>query len=85
MLDSQVYWAGPILGGIVAGLLYELVFASDASMTKARQFLLTTDHRRAPSSETTVSVHAETTDIEMQLAASDEKRRLKVVEAEASI
>ena len=36
----QVYWIGPILGGIIAGLLYEYVFAANASMSKIMEFLL---------------------------------------------
>lgn len=31
---------GPILGGVVAGLLYEYVFAENASINKAMEFLL---------------------------------------------
>lgn len=40
----QVYWVGPILGGIIAGLLYDNVFASNASLSKARGFLLSSDY-----------------------------------------
>ncbi|KAL5022665.1 hypothetical protein ScPMuIL_001820 [Solemya velum] len=42
--DHWVYWVGPILGGIIAGLLYDNVFASNASLSKARGFLLSSDY-----------------------------------------
>lgn len=35
-----MYWIGPILGGVVAGLLYEYIFAANASMNKIMEFLL---------------------------------------------
>jgi aquaporin-4 len=38
--DHWIYWCGPVLGGIVAGMLYELLFASNASVAKARDYLL---------------------------------------------
>lgn len=39
-----VYWIGPIFGGVVAGLVYEYVFAANASMRKAKQFLLSSKY-----------------------------------------
>ncbi len=30
----QIYWVGPILGGIVGALLYDTIFAVDASVKK---------------------------------------------------
>jgi aquaporin-4 len=77
--DHWVYWVGPILGGIAAGLLYEFFLASDASMKKARKFLLTSE-----------SSHSSETDIEFQeipstVVVTEEKERLKVTEVEASL
>ena len=40
----QVYWCGPLLGGIAAALLYENVFAVNASLSKAKGFLLAADY-----------------------------------------
>ncbi len=39
----KVYWAGPILGGCTAGFLYESLFAANASVAKANEYLLGTD------------------------------------------
>ena len=40
----QVYWCGPLLGGVGAALLYETVFAANACMSKARGYLLASDY-----------------------------------------
>jgi len=77
-----------MLGGIIAGLLYELVFASDASISKAKLFLLSADSRRQAAASAADVTNAATsmTDVELQLvSADDEKQRLKVVEIEASL
>jgi aquaporin-4 len=34
--DHWVYWLGPICGGIIAGLLYDLLFAADSSLKKVK-------------------------------------------------
>ena len=39
----QVYWCGPIVGGVLAGLLYETTFAANASRAKARAYFLQKD------------------------------------------
>ena len=31
-----MYWLGPLVGGLLAGLLYDLVFAANASAAKAK-------------------------------------------------
>ncbi len=35
----QVYWVGPLLGALVAGLLYDLVFAANASCPRFKAWL----------------------------------------------
>lgn len=35
----QIYWFGPLLGGSMGGLLFDLVFASNASMLRAKAFI----------------------------------------------
>ncbi|KAL8566327.1 hypothetical protein ACOMHN_050445 [Nucella lapillus] len=39
-----VYWVGPITGGVAAGLMYEYIFAVNASLTKLRACMLTSDY-----------------------------------------
>jgi len=36
--QTQMYWIGPLIGGLVAGVLYDLVFAVNASVDKAKNF-----------------------------------------------
>jgi len=40
----QMYWIGPLLGGVLAGLLYDLVFASNASVAKTKAFFTRLDY-----------------------------------------
>ncbi|BFZ13348.1 hypothetical protein BsWGS_16387 [Bradybaena similaris] len=42
--NHWVYWLGPILGGLIAGLLYEHLFAVNASLVKAKACLLSSDY-----------------------------------------
>jgi len=39
-----MYWVGPLVGGIVAGLLYDLVFAGNASVAKTKAFFSRRDY-----------------------------------------
>ncbi|ESO82233.1 hypothetical protein LOTGIDRAFT_170144 [Lottia gigantea] len=41
---TKVYWIGPLLGGIVAGLLYENMFAANSSWAKTRACFLASDY-----------------------------------------
>jgi len=40
----QMYWLGPLLGGVLAGLLYDLVFAANASVAKTKAFFTRRDY-----------------------------------------
>jgi len=39
-----MYWLGPLVGGLLAGLLYDLVFATNASIEKAKAFFSRRDY-----------------------------------------
>jgi len=39
-----MYWLGPLIGGALAGLLYDLVFAANASVAKAKAFFTKRDY-----------------------------------------
>ncbi|XP_052815128.1 aquaporin AQPAn.G-like isoform X2 [Mya arenaria] len=38
--DHWLYWVGPITGGVIAGLIYDNVFAANASLRKARDLMM---------------------------------------------
>jgi hypothetical protein len=38
-----VYWVGPLLGGVLAGLLYDLLFAADSSVEKLKHTFRASD------------------------------------------
>lgn len=39
-----MYWVGPLLGGILAALLYDLVFAANASIGKTKAMFTRRDY-----------------------------------------
>jgi aquaporin-4 len=40
----SVYWIAPLLGGAIAGLLYDLMFATNASLAKSKAFFSRRDY-----------------------------------------
>ncbi|GFO38635.1 Aquaporin [Plakobranchus ocellatus] len=46
--DHWVFWVGPLVGGVVAGLLYEYIFAAGATFAGAKKCLLRTKKPRKP-------------------------------------
>jgi len=40
----QMYWIGPLIGGALAALLYDLVFAANASTDKTKAFFTKKDY-----------------------------------------
>ncbi|OQV13592.1 putative Aquaporin AQPAe.a [Hypsibius exemplaris] len=41
--NHYVYWVGPLVGGVIGGLVYELIFAADAGAAKVRRFFSPTE------------------------------------------
>ena len=41
---TQMYWVGPLVAGVVAGLLYDLLFAANVSLDKTKAFFTTKDY-----------------------------------------
>jgi len=39
-----MYWLGPLLGGVLAAFLYDLVFAANASVAKAKAMFTEKDY-----------------------------------------
>ena len=39
-----MYWIAPLIGGAVAGLLYDFVFAANASVDKTKAFFTQLDY-----------------------------------------
>ena len=43
----QVYWFGPILGGLAGALIYDFVFSSGASLARVRKCMLSNEPPRS--------------------------------------
>jgi len=41
---TQTYWLGPLLGGVLAGVIYDLLFAANATCDKAKSLLTDGDY-----------------------------------------
>lgn len=47
----QVYWFGPLLGGIAGGILYDVLFDSNATLRRTKQCLLAKEQQPGNGSE----------------------------------
>jgi len=54
-----MYWLGPLFGGVVAGLLYDLVFAGNASAAKTKAMFTQRDYDDSQFGDPSVKVHPE--------------------------
>jgi len=65
-----------VLGGVIGGLVYDFIFASDASMAKVKRFVLTSaQYEQGTSSDKYFEL----------VKIKDEKESLKVVNLEATV
>ncbi|XP_064641461.1 aquaporin AQPAn.G-like [Lineus longissimus] len=62
--DHWVYWIGPLLGGAVAAILYEYVFAGDATLSRAKGYLLASTGTNSDKTPRTID-HQRKDDIEV--------------------
>lgn len=63
--NHWVYWCGPILGGMIAGLLYEYLFACDATPQKIKQAFSQRSH---PTNKLDTPLSCEASDDEKKVA-----------------
>ena len=62
----QVYWFGPILGGLAGALIYDFVFSSGASLARVRKCMLANE---PPSSKIVRGTEAGSTTEQQSLRA----------------
>lgn len=61
----QIYWCGPLLGGTAASLLYDNVFAANASALKTKAYLLARNYHPGEYYESTeISLHSKVDEAE---------------------
>ena len=44
VVTIQVYWFGPLIGGVLAGIIYDLLFAANATCEKAKSLFTDGDY-----------------------------------------
>lgn len=60
-----VYWVGPIIGGIIGALLYELVFSASASLKNLKQFFTSPIYGQEEEEDDMYDVNPEPIDIKI--------------------
>lgn len=75
----QAYWMGPMLGGIGAGLVYDLAFAANASRAKLRAFFTRGDYDGEKFNKNGIEIEIDTGkrligDIDDDIEALDSKK-----------
>ena len=65
-----MYWIGPLAGGVTAGLIYDNLLASNASLLKARDLLMASqyDDGKYPAKKPKVRILDDTEDEERMSA-----------------
>lgn len=86
--NHWVFWVGPLVGGLVAGLVYEYIFAEGATFSACKKCLLRTKRPRKPAAaaeEEKAPLEEVKTEgaIELEEAKVAEKEDVPVIEVEA--
>ena len=63
--DHWVYWVGPIIGGIIGALLYELVFSASASLKNLKNFFTSPVYGQEEEEDEMYDVNPEPIDIKI--------------------
>ncbi|KAL3858710.1 hypothetical protein ACJMK2_008971 [Sinanodonta woodiana] len=78
-----VYWVGPVVGGILAALVYEYIFSAGATFTRTKKFVLRSKKCALPTPKEKVNDKADVVEIQMEEKKEEEEKiEEKVIEEE---